>query len=169
MRRLLWTAALLLVASSVWAQSLAEVARKEKERRKKVEASETHTYTEADLRYKEGPMTQVSGQSTEASGDDSSGAEATATEGGAEPGAAEEPAEEEDPTRTEAYWRGRLDPLNARIRDIEARLQRPEFNENARGGAARQALERQLQQARSARDAILEEGRRAGVPPGWLR
>ncbi len=164
MRRLMWTAAFLLLASSVWAQSLAEVARKEKERRKKVEASGSHNYTEADLRYAEGPMTQVTGASTAASStEEGSETEATAAE------TEESATAGEDPTRTEAYWRGRLDPLDARIRDLEAQLQRPEYNENMSGGTARQALEQRLEQARSQKQAVIEEGRRAGVPPGWLR
>lgn len=157
MTRLMWTAALLLLASSIWAQSLAEIARKEKERREKVEASEEHVYTEQDLRNTQGPLTQVTGSSTAEEGETSEASEET------------EAAETEDPTQTEAYWRSRLDPLDERIREMEERLQQPQYTENMTGGAARAALERQLSQARAQRQAILDEGRRAGVPPGWLR
>ncbi|HXV61710.1 MAG TPA: hypothetical protein VEK15_13510 [Vicinamibacteria bacterium] len=161
MKRLVFTLATLFLAAVVSAQSLAEVARKEKERRKKLQTSESHTYTEVDLRG-QGPMTQVTGAGTAAAPAEPAEDEPT---GESESGEREQP----DPTQTREYWQGRLSRLDGRIRELESQLESPRYTANPRGASERQAVERELEQARADRGALMDEARRAGVPPGWLR
>ena len=153
--------ALALAASTVSAQSLAEVAKKEKERRKKLQSSDSPMITDVELRQARGPVTSVSGgPATAADGEDAAAEDEAAS--------AEEPAQE-DPTRTQDYWRDRLSPVNERIRTLEAQLQSPELTQNPLGASTRQRFERDLASAQAERQRIVDEGRRQGVPPGWLR
>ena len=160
MKRLVFTLAVLYASASlVSAQSLVEVAKKEKERRKKLDAQGKQAFTESDLRG--GPrLPQASSRSTT-----TQAGQATST---AEPG--ETPAEPEpDPTKTEGYWRERVSAVNKKIQDLEAKLQSPELTTDVRGASRRQAAERDLAQARSEKQTIADEARRKGVPPGWIR
>lgn len=157
--------ALLLAASATSAQSLAEVAKKEKERRKSLTKSDAPMITDVELRRASGPVTSVTSVTGGADATTSPDGE-SATDG--EEAAAEEPAQD-DPTRTQAYWRDRLNPIDERIRALEARLQSPELTQNPLGASERQRVERDLDSARADRQRIIDEGRRAGVPPGWLR
>ncbi|MFQ5789177.1 MAG: hypothetical protein ACE5JI_01750 [Acidobacteriota bacterium] len=160
-RRLVWILAAVLLhgVATVTAQSLTEVAKKEQERRKRIEARPAPTYTNHDLRGLSGTL--PSALPTEP--DESQLAEE-------EIGSTEDAGEgEEDPTRTEAYWRGRLAAIDQRIADIEGRLNRPGFDQDPRNMLRRIRLERELAEARSERRALTDEARRKGVPPGWLR
>ncbi len=160
MKRLVWTlAALYLSANLVSAQSLAEVAKKEKERRKKVDAQGKQVFTEGDIRGGvRTPAVRPSATTPQ------TGGTAATPEGG------ETPAEpEQDPTKTESYWRERVAGVNKKIQDLEAKLQSPELTTDTRGASRRQAAERDLAQARSEKQTIADEARKKGVPPGWLR
>lgn len=158
--RLMGVLVVLLLGSTdiVPAQSLAELARKEKERRSKIQNGSDHTYTERDLQAVRGPIT----------------ASTTVTEdGGTAEGETEqeslEAEEEEDPARTPAYWQQRLEAVDRRIADTEQRLNRPGFQESVGNLLERQRLEREIEEARNERQRIIDEARRQGVPPGWLR
>ncbi|MGH9321642.1 MAG: hypothetical protein ACRD21_11035 [Vicinamibacteria bacterium] len=160
MKRVFWALAILYAFTSVVsAQSLVEVAKKEKDRRKKVESQSKHAFTENDLRggIRTPPAPPSSPGDTSADG---------ATE---EESAAAETPTEQDPAATESYWRDRVTAIDTRIRDLEAKLQSPELTANTRGAPQRQAAERDLAAARSERQALADEARRKGVPPGWLR
>ncbi len=158
MKRLVWAlAAICMTATLVAAQSLVEVAKKEKERRKKVDA-QNQAFTENDLRggprlpqtpAKPGAAAPAAGETAGGSGDAA--------------------APEEDPTTTQSYWRDRVSAVNKKIQDLEAKLQSPELTSDVRGASRRQATERDLAQARSDKQAIAEEARRKGIPPGWVR
>ncbi len=56
-----------------------------------------------------------------------------------------------------------------RIAELEARLHAPGFSEDPSNLIQRQLDERDLAEARSKRQEIVDEARRKGVPPGWLR
>lgn len=160
MKRLVWAFVMLYMSATlVAAQSLVDVAKKEKERRKKVDAQANQAFTENDLRG--GPRRPAApakpGAGTPAAGETASGTEEAAA------------APEEDPTKTQAYWRDRVSAVNKKIQDLEAKLRSPELTSDMRGGSRRQAVERDLAQARSEKQAISEEARRKGVPPGWIR
>ncbi len=163
MKRLVWALAVLCVSASlVSAQSLAEVAKKEKERRKKVDAQGKTAFTEKDLR--EGSRLPDTSSSTSTP---PPGGTAGTPEGSSADETAAEP--EQDPTKTQPYWRERVAAVNKKIQDLEAKLQSPELTTDARGASRRQAAERDLAQARSEKQAIADEARRKGIPPGWVR
>ncbi len=162
MKRLIcltWTFIVMFAASAAMAQSLAEIAKKEKERRKQLESSESRTVTDVELRRAGGPRMTVSSTSrSDADSDDVAEEDVEADE--------EEIADER---QTEDYWRGRLAPIDTRIKSMEERLQSPQFTSNPFGAPDRERLERQLAEARAQRQAVVDEARRKGVPPGWLR
>jgi hypothetical protein len=153
------------------AQSLVEVAKKEKERRSKLDKQgEARVVTDREL--------QTGGRLPE-----SLPATTTTTEG-AESGASSqqegEEGEGEDETKTMEYWRTRVEGVKKKIADLEEKLQSPELNwgEGIRNDvnpigqrnlSHRQDLESQLAQAKAELRAIQDEARRAGVPPGWVR
>jgi hypothetical protein len=154
---LLAFACLFSLGSAVSAQSLQEVAQKEKQRRKKVEAKGGQSYTDRDLTGSMRPVPQPSSTAS---------ATTSPTE---EEAAAETAPAEVDPTTTPSYWRDRASSINKRISDLESRLRSPELNENVRAAPAREAAERDLAKARAELQALADEARRKGVPPGWVR
>ena len=162
MKRLIclsWTVIMILAASAAVAQSLAEIAKKEKERRNQLDSSESRTVTDIELRRAGGPRTMLSSpSSSNADSDDV-----------AEEDLEEDQEEIADERQTEDYWRGRLAPIDTSIKSMEERLQSPQFTSNPIGGADRKRLERQIAEARTRRQAVVDEARRKGVPPGWLR
>ena len=159
MKRLIWTFIVMFAASAAVAQSLAEIAKKEKERRRQLESSESRTITEVELRRAGGPLTALPRTSrSDADSDDV-----------AEEDVEEDQEEIADARQTEDYWRGRLAPIDTRIKSMEERLQSPQFTSNPVGAPDRERLERQLAEARAKRQAVVYEARRKGVPPEWLR
>lgn len=142
-------------------QSLAEVAKKEKERREKI-GQKARSYGDRDLRGATPPRLPT--ESTEG---------APAQEGSAAGGAPAEPAGgaavQEDPSKTPAYWRERISKLQQRIAELEGQLGRPGFDQDPTNLSKRQRIERDLAQARADLEGVVAEGRRKGVPAGWLR
>ncbi len=135
------------------AQSLADLAKKEKQRREKLEIEEVKAFDDTSLRSAGTLPTSVTPDASDESGET-------------------EPAEYEEAEsgiQTEAYWRSRLETIDKRIAEIEARLNAPGFSENPSNLIPRQRYERDLAEARSKRQEVLDEARRKGVPPGWLR
>lgn len=166
MKDILISLALLLVGvSSVSAQSLAELAREERERRESLGRTETETYDDAALaaRRRATPPSMLS--SGTAGGATETG---DAAESGEESLQLEE-TEEEDPTQTQAYWRDRKAAIDRRIAGIEAQLNEPGFASDPANLMRRTQLERQLAQARADLAALRAEARSEGVPPGWVR
>jgi hypothetical protein len=146
--------ALLLAGSAVASeQSLAELAKKEKQRREKLEKDDAKAFDDTSLR--------------------SAGAIPTSTEEETSGESYEpEPVEDEEAEsgiQTEAYWRSRLETIDKRIAEIEARINAPGFLDNPANLIQRQRYERDLAEARGRRQEVVEEARRKGVPPGWLR
>lgn len=167
MKRLIGTLILTILATSAFGQSLADVAKKEKDRRARLGSTPSETITDVELRRAGGPTSESTvtiGEPT-ASGD---GSEADG-DGTAEDGAAPVETVEEDPTETREYWQNRLRSVNQRIATIESQLQSPEMTSDPRGAQRRQTLESQLATARAEHQTIVQEGRRKGVPAGWLR
>lgn len=162
MKRLILLVLATFIATAAGAQSLADIAKKEKQRREQLDSEEVHTVTGDELRRVGGPRTSVTTTRTtdeeDENGDGAEGAELDSDED-----------EAVDERRDEAYWRSRLAPIDTRIATMQTRLQSPEFTSNPVGGPDRQRLEQQLATARAERQAVLDEARRKGVPPGWLR
>ena len=179
------------------AQSLADVARKEEQRRKTV-AQPGKTYTNKDLRPTPSPAPPPS-PASEPKGDDKAASEKDADKASAEKsttkpdaataGAAADGAKE--PVKDKAYWTARLkaaqeqlerdqtyaDALQSRInalttdfinRDDPAQKNMIE-RDRLKAIAELDRLKQTIPNDKKAIDNVLEEARRAGVPPGWLR
>ena len=142
--------------ADVSGQSLAELAKREKERRKALGKTEVGTYDDSSLGGRGRSVQFVPAP-------DDSG-----TDAGQVDEAAEE-AQEEDPTETQAYWRDRKAGIEKRVSDIEAQLNHPGFSQDPDNLLRRSNLERQLEQARADLSALQAEARRKGIPPGWVR
>ena len=182
----LWCAAACLVALPVFAdgQSLGEAARKERERREKMrEAGESaRPLTEEDLATTKGtlandptaqPATTVAPQT--AGTPSASGLMRPPIPAGPSPETQEE------------YWRRRVGQARARVEQARSRhdaLQRMihigqggTYDANGRRviysihqmKTLADAAAAELAAAQAALEGVLEEGRRAGVQPGWLR
>jgi hypothetical protein len=113
-------------------------------------------------------VTPVSGDAEQASN----------PEEGADPGAtgdqaaAAEPADEPPPTppeQTREYWQNRLRPLQDEIDRINDEIDGLQGNTSAGIQARIDRLEQRRDQLEGQMDAIVGEGRRMGVPAGWLR
>ena len=141
-------------------QSLVEVAKKEKERRKKLDAQEKQSFTETDL---QGGLRLPARTTSSAPASTPTAGSPAAPDGGGESAA------EQDPTTTESYWKQRVSTVNKKIQDLEAKLKSPELTSDPRGADRRAAVERDLAKARSEKQGIADEARKKGVPPGWLR
>jgi len=154
-----------------FAQSLAELAKKEKERRAKAQSGgESRVITERDLRAQGGlpeSLPSVPSPTGEAQ-----------TKGeGAE---GEEGEEEQDETKTREYWQTRVGDVKKKILELETDLASPDvsWGEGLRTDVnplgqrnleRRQQLEGELAKARAELQAIQQEARRAGIPAGWVR
>jgi hypothetical protein len=159
---------LALGAGITAAQTLTEVAKKEKTRRDKNKSEPTRTITERELAGGYGSLPATSSTSSTTSG--AEGTEAAPAEG-------EQPAAE-DETKTQAYWQNRVKGTKEKIAKLEGQLQSEDWGEGQRVGVdprgmnnlgTRQKAEQDLAAARSELAAIQAEARRAGVPPGWVR
>jgi hypothetical protein len=185
---------LALTCGVVSAQSLADVARKEQERRKTVKAP-SRVYTNDDLyKYPAPPPAAPEAKTAENQPSTDSAPPATAKPELAEKPAtvAEKPAAVADPrVKDELYWRGRIteardaldrsemfrDALQSRINALTTDV----VNRDDPAQQAALAFDRQkslaeldrvqadIQKQTQQIAAIEEAARRAGVPPGWLR
>ena len=177
-----------LIAPPARAQSLAEVARKEEERRKTVTAP-AKVYTNKDLNaVPAGSSPTASAPAATKPGD-----EAPKTGDGDAKGTTSKAAEGDDkaPARDQKYWASRLKNLQDRLaRDqdyadaMQTRInalttdfvnrddpaQRAVIGQNRQKSIAELArLTKSVEDTKKAIADLLEEARRAGVPPGWLR
>jgi hypothetical protein len=174
-----------LVAPVARAQSLAELAKKEEDRRKAVPAP-AKVYTNKDL----GPVPAGSPPPSVPAMPTPSDTPAKAGDGDSK-GDAKSPAADKGPVKDQAYWAGRLKTLqdavtrdqnyadamqtriNALTTDFVNRddpAQRAVVEQNRQKSIAELAnLNKSVQDNKKAIADLLEEARRAGVPPGWLR
>jgi hypothetical protein len=163
-------------ASAVRAQSLADVAKKEEERRKTLSAP-TKVYTNKDLNAVPAPPPTPSKPA-----DARDGAKAAKDA---------LVADDKEPKKDQAYWAGRLKKLQDQLtRDqdfaeaLQSRInglmtdfvnrddpaQRAVIEQNRLKAMAELArLNKSVQDTKKAIADFQEEARRAGVPPGWLR
>jgi hypothetical protein len=169
MKGIVLSIAMLLVGHGVAsAQSLAELAKKEKERRETGETKgQAKTYDDAALaaRRRATPPDVLAGQGSAGTGTVETTEPAQEGDENLEP----EQAAEEDPTQTQAYWRDRKAAIDGRIAGIQSQLNEPGFASDPENLMRRNQLEQQLAQARSDLAALQAEARSKGVPPGWVR
>jgi hypothetical protein len=172
-------AVLLTLSGLATAQSLGEAARKEKERRKQLEAAgvKSRELTDKDLRSGKGtlandPQIPAAGEASSAPAQASNAAK-----------------EEENARRSEAAWRDRVAKARARLdatrKEYEAlsnRVITPGgddsgwVDEFGRIKIDPMGIRDKIAKAKADWDAaekaledLLESARRQGVPPGWLR
>jgi hypothetical protein len=173
-----------LVALPARAQSLADIAKKEEDRRKSV-GPPSKVYTNKDLNPVPAgspPPPAVAKPSDEA---------AKAADGDAKAGAKPPASADKPPVKDQAYWAGRLkavqdalardenyaDAMQTRINALTTDFvnrddpaQRAVIETNRQKSIAELArLTKSVQDDKKAIADVLEEARRAGVPPGWLR
>jgi hypothetical protein len=166
-------------------QSLGDVAKKEQERREKLRraGAATKTLTEEDLATTKGTL--ANDPNAPAAGDDAGASNAAA------PSEAEGSAGGEDRQGASAsgedYWRGRLAQARARLRTAQGRhdfmqqvIRRGQpvmLDENGRRviysnqqlKAKADQAQAELAAAQGAMESLLDEARRKGALPGWLR
>ena len=174
-------------AAVVSAQSLADLAKKEEERRKEMKGP-TKVITNKDL-------APVPTRSTPAPADGAAPPAGAPASGDAAEGAKgakdEKDAKANEPAKDKAYWAGRLkglqetldrdqtyaDALQSRINALTTDFvnradpaQRSVIERDRQRSLAELAkLKEQTQKDKKALADLDEEARRAGVPPGWLR
>jgi hypothetical protein len=178
-----------LIAPPAWAQaaqSLADVARKEEERRKTV-AAPAKVYTNKDLNAAPAGSPPTPSASTKPADDAPKTAEGDAKARDSKAGEADD----KTSARDQKYWAGRLKSLqdklardqdyadamqtriNALTTDFTNRddpAQRAVIGQNRQKSIAELArLTTSVQDTKKAIADLLEEARHAGVPPGWLR
>jgi hypothetical protein len=192
MKRILVTlVALLALASTTWAQSLAELAKKEEERRKAIKEP-AKVITNDDLK-KYGRPASPEPPKTDAAAAEAAKGDAAKPDA-AKPDAAKADADKpksSEPAKDEAWWRSRMtearatlersrlmaDALQSRINqlwaDFTARAdpvqQRALGDERNKAIAELEKLKKDMEDQKQAIADIETEARRAGVPPGWLR
>jgi len=181
------TGCLLVAAASSYAQSLADVARKEEERRK-TQPQATKVYTNKDLA--DVPPSTAPSPAPAAASPGTPAASGSATS----PATKDDQKDAKDDkseAKGQSYWSGRMktaqqaldrdstfaDALQSRIsalttdfvnRDDPAQRATIE-RDRQKAVAELDRLKKQVADDRKAISTIEEEARRAGVPPGWLR
>jgi len=175
--------AMLAFAMSSAAQSLADVARKEEARRKSV-PEPAKVYTNKDLKPVPSPA------SPPASTPEAKTDEKAAPEKG-EPAKLADQNDKAVPAKDQAYWGGRLKAAQEQLaRDetyvaaMQSRIsalttdfvnrddpaqKRTIEQDRLKAIAEMDRLKQAIANDKKALDSLLEEARRAGVPPGWLR
>jgi hypothetical protein len=173
----------LLAGRPAWAQSLADLAKKEEDRRKAT-GPPAKVYTNKDLSHRaESAPPPAEGSGTPADTAKDAKDKDSAKDKGAAKGA--------EPVRDQAYWAGRLktlqdqlvrdqnyaDAMQTRINSLTADFdnrddpaQRAVIEQNRQKSVAELArLNKSVLDTKKAIADLQEEARRAGVPPGWLR
>lgn len=170
-------AGLLGMAAPAQAQSLADIAKKEQERRGTMEAA-GKAYTNADLvpdpagepevvDTLRAPVASVEPDATQAS--------AAGLAGGDAASAADQTASEPESTLDEPYWRRQARVFHSRVegarKALEAVSGPSEGNERQQAKVAelRASAEGVLLRAEGALQAFEREARTAGVPEEWIR
>ena len=173
--------ALVVSAAPVFAQSLAAVAKKEEERRKKI-PDPAKVYTNKDLGAPPAASTPAPAATPPA---------ATPAVPADAAKANEAQAKDKEPAKDQKYWAGRMktlrddlarnetyaEALQTRLNSLQADFvnrddpaQRAVIERDRQKAAGELGrLKQSLSVGKTANTALAEDARRAGVPPGWLR
>ena len=163
-------------------QTLADVAKKEEERRKNVKST-GKTYTNKDLGSLP-PGTPPAPPPAQAPGAAATDASAAKDKDAEKPG-------EKEPVKDQAYWSGRMKELQTQVQRDQTYVDALQTRVNSlatdfvnrddpaqRGVLASERqkalgeldrLKKQIEAGKKAIADLEEEARRANVPPGWLR
>lgn len=173
-------------AVALQAQSLADIARKEEERRKAIKTP-AKVYTNQNI----ASLPPVSGGSLAASDTVPANAGADKTDADKAAAGDEQKVSAPDPSKDQAYWHNRMQALQTQVDRDESYSAALQTRINALttdfvnrdDPVQRAAIDRERQKALAELDRLKkaivdekkaigdleEEARRAGVPPGWLR
>ena len=188
-------AGLVFGVSSVSAQSLADVAKKEQERRQGVKAADDKVYSNKDLKEVPTPAATASAAPAAAPAAKEGEAKADAKDDATKPDAAKADAKKADaksePAQDEKYWRERMkrlrdqvehdkllaDALQSRVNALTTDfVNRDDPSQRALIAIDREKAVSELERMKKAVEddtvaiaSAEEEARRSGVPPGWLR
>jgi hypothetical protein len=176
-------AGLLLVGVSASAQSLADVARQEQERRKTI-ATPARVYTDADV-DKNAPLTTAAARPQAEPAADAQTGDGKAGDGAADKG------KDQGPPKDEAGWRGRMDQaredlarsrrlltameqqlVSLGIQSSSAVLAGQKAPDPSRQNEAATEVERLRAEVAKHSEALSKlegDARATGVPPGWVR
>jgi len=171
------TAVTVLMASPGAGQSVAEAARREKERRAKQEkATPAKVYTDADLAAGRPPGEPAPPAAAEPKASDKSTAPADPAPAPTEPAVVDDgEAEARERKRLEAEWRIRFADTRRRISEAEARCWTREVQTVFVAGIPVQQWvpvfyeSEELRQRKRDLVDLEEEYRKTGLPPGWVR
>jgi hypothetical protein len=174
-----------LAARPARSQSLADVARKEEERRQK-SAEPTKVYTNKDLKAPSGPAGAPPAQPPAAADAPKDSAADTKAKGDKASADAEK-----SPVRDQAYWSDRLKALQAKLDQDQSYaeamqtrinslttdfvnrddpIQKGKLERDRQKALADLAdLKKSVEEDKKAIAQLHEDARLAGVPPGWLR
>jgi hypothetical protein len=177
---------LVFVAAAAHAQSLADVARQEQERRKTIETP-ARVYTDADVQ-KNAPLTTAAARPQPAA-DGAAAGQATDKAAADESGAPKDGAKE--PPKDEAGWRSKVDAarddlarsrrllsameqqlVGLGIQSSSAAIAGQKGPDQARQQEAAREVERLRADVQKHSDALTKlegDARDKGVPPGWVR
>ncbi len=159
--------ALCLVSVSLSAQTIADIAKQQREKKK--EKGQTKVFTEQDLKTNGGKMTESKKSSAEEQKSGPSGsAESAATKSSDLKG------------KDESYWRNRKNKIKEELTELEKKFK--EADDWLRANHTRytlqsltpykndrDALQRSIDEKKKELNDLEDEARRAGAPPGWLR
>jgi len=181
---------LFAVTLPVGAQSLADVARKEEERRKSV-AEPAKVYTNKDLKPQPPSSPATPAPEPAASADAKPADTASDKTPSNDKTGSKSDSSEKEPAKDKTYWVTRLkalqdqldrdqtyaDALQSRINGLQAQFvnrddpaQRAVIERDRNKALAElDRLKQELPRDKKALADFLEEARRSGVPPGWLR
>jgi hypothetical protein len=176
--------AMLAFAGSSAAQSLADIARKEEARRKNI-PDPAKVYTNKDLKPVPSPASPPAASTPDAKTDEKAAPEKGETAKAADKN------DNAVPAKDQAYWAGRLKAaqeqlardetyvaamqsrINALTTDFVNRddpaQKRTIEQDRVKAIAEMDRLKQAIANDKKALDSLLEEARRAGVSPGWLR
>ena len=179
---------MVMVVTTASAQSLGDIAKKEEARRKDVKKA-SKVYTNDDLHSDASAPAPAAPAPSPQAGASGSGQVPPSASG--EQPKAETPAPAEDPKKTEGYWKDRLTKarddlqraqtfaealqsrINALTTDFANRAdpaQRAQVERDRQKSLAElDRVKKEIEANTKAITDIQEEGRKAGVPAGWLR
>jgi hypothetical protein len=179
---------LICLAWPAQAQSLADVAKKEEDRRK-AKPEPAKVYTNKDLQKSDGVQPPDAAKTADSAKDAAKDGDAAKDKDKAKDGAADKAAK--DKPKDQAYWSGRLKALNDKLTRETNYVDAMQTRINALNTdfvnrddpIQRSAIERDRQKALSELDRLkkdvaddkkaiadlMEEARQAGVPPAWMR
>ncbi|MGE3842793.1 MAG: hypothetical protein AB7I50_14550 [Vicinamibacterales bacterium] len=181
----------LVVSSTVWAQqpSLADLARREAERRKAVKES-GKVYTNSDVQRATGAVSQPSATPVQKPAD-STAPSTAASPTPQESAEAASKADSSEPLRDEAWWRKQMADLTDQLNRsrlfgeaLQSRINALWADFSARDDPAQRSVieksrsdalgelervKKEIAQFQQSIEDLEESARKANVPPGWLR